>query len=237
VTDSYLLFLYPFLLDVPGYRVRATNLPDAERDRNLEMLRYISEQTVAHGLDFQLGIWMHGYELIKSPDARYVIEGLTPDTHAAYLGLLRFQDDGPFVAPPRALRVLQGVKYCPKAHQRRCPFVKIDAPLQELFGLFELPLALQVDAEMKVRRRIVWKARNRLTEESFTILDNPAPEIHPAKSCQRFSARLDTHDLAPAFLGLGEPASTFQFVGFVPQVSAAGRRHPLHRRLRSCFAR
>ena len=84
VTDSYLLFLYPFLLDVPGYRVRATNLPDSERDRNLETLRYISEQTVAHGLDFQLGVWMHGYELLKSPDARYVIEGLTPETHAAY---------------------------------------------------------------------------------------------------------------------------------------------------------
>ena len=46
VADSYLLFLYPFLLAVPGYNVRATNLPDAERDRNLETLRYISEQTV-----------------------------------------------------------------------------------------------------------------------------------------------------------------------------------------------
>ena len=47
VTDAYLLFAYPFLLDVPGYKVRAVNLPDAERDRNLEMLRYISEQTAA----------------------------------------------------------------------------------------------------------------------------------------------------------------------------------------------
>jgi hypothetical protein len=84
VTDSYLLFLYPFLLDVPGYRVRATNLSDAERDRNLELLRFISEQTVAHGLDFQLGVWMHGYELINSPSARYIIDGLTHDTHAAY---------------------------------------------------------------------------------------------------------------------------------------------------------
>jgi hypothetical protein len=46
---------------VPGYDVRATNLPDAERDRNFETLRFIAEQTVARGLDFQLGIWMHGY--------------------------------------------------------------------------------------------------------------------------------------------------------------------------------
>ena len=49
VTDAYLLFAYPFLLDVPGYKVRAVNLPDAERDRNLETLRYISEQTAAPG--------------------------------------------------------------------------------------------------------------------------------------------------------------------------------------------
>ena len=49
VTDAYFLFAYPFLLSVPGYNVRAANLPDAERDRNLEMLKFISEQTVARG--------------------------------------------------------------------------------------------------------------------------------------------------------------------------------------------
>jgi hypothetical protein len=84
VADSYLLFLYPFLVDVPGYDVRVTNLSAAERERNLAMLRFISEQTVARGLEFQLGIWMHGYELMRSPDARYVVEGLTHETHAAY---------------------------------------------------------------------------------------------------------------------------------------------------------
>jgi len=84
VTDSYLLFLYPFLVDVPGYDVRVTNLTPAERERNLQTLRFISEQTVAHGLTFQLGIWMHGYELLNSPQARYRVEGLTPATHAAY---------------------------------------------------------------------------------------------------------------------------------------------------------
>ncbi len=84
VTDSYLLFLYPFLVEVPGYGVRVTNLDAAERDRNLQTLRFISEQTVAHGLTFQLGVWMHGYELANSPQARYRIEGLTADSHAAY---------------------------------------------------------------------------------------------------------------------------------------------------------
>ncbi len=84
VTDSYFLFAYPFLVRVPGYAVRVTSLPDAERDRNLDQLRFISDETAAHGLDFEVGIWMHGYKLTESPGARYVVEGLTPETHAAY---------------------------------------------------------------------------------------------------------------------------------------------------------
>ena len=84
VTDAYFLFPYPFLFSVPGYNVRVPQLTDAERDHNLEMLRFISEQTVARGLDFQLGLWMHGYEWIDSPKANYTIEGLTRETHAAY---------------------------------------------------------------------------------------------------------------------------------------------------------
>ena len=80
----YFLFAYPFLLDVPGYRVRATNLPDEERDRNLDTLRFIARQTVTRGLEFQLGIWMHGYRWPDSPRAQHTIEGLTPETHAAY---------------------------------------------------------------------------------------------------------------------------------------------------------
>jgi hypothetical protein len=84
VTDAYFLFTYPFLLNVPGYNVRVPQLPDAERDHNLEMLRYISEQTVARGLEFHIGLWMHGYEWINSPNANYTIEGLTKETHGAY---------------------------------------------------------------------------------------------------------------------------------------------------------
>jgi hypothetical protein len=84
VTDGYLYFAYPFLVDVPGYRVRVPQLPDEERERNLQMLRFASEETVARGLDFQLGLWTHGYEWFESPDARYAVEGLTPEDHAAY---------------------------------------------------------------------------------------------------------------------------------------------------------
>jgi hypothetical protein len=84
VTDAYFLFAYPFLLSVPGYNVRVPQLPDAERDHNLEMLRFITEQTAARGMEFQLGIWMHGYRWIASPNANYTIEGLTPETHGPY---------------------------------------------------------------------------------------------------------------------------------------------------------
>jgi len=84
VTDAYLLFAYPFLVDVPGYPVRASGLSDAERERNLATLRFIGEETKRRGLHFQLGLWTHGYEWIDSPRPNYTIEGLTAETHAAY---------------------------------------------------------------------------------------------------------------------------------------------------------
>jgi hypothetical protein len=82
--DTYFYFAYPFLLPVPGYNVRAVPLPDAERDRNLAMLKFISDETARRGLHFQLGIWTHAYQWTKSPDANYTIEGLTPETQAPY---------------------------------------------------------------------------------------------------------------------------------------------------------
>jgi hypothetical protein len=82
--DTYFYFAYPFFIAVPGYNVRATNLADAERDRNLEMLRFISDEAAARGLQFQLGVWTHAYRWINSPNANHVIEGLTPETQAPY---------------------------------------------------------------------------------------------------------------------------------------------------------
>ena len=84
ILDSYFYFPYPFLLAVPGYDVKAVGLDDADRDRNLAMLLWISEQVVARGLDFQLALWTHAHEFIDSPDVNYPISGLTPQTHAAY---------------------------------------------------------------------------------------------------------------------------------------------------------
>ncbi|MBI5305468.1 MAG: hypothetical protein HY868_25290 [Chloroflexi bacterium] len=84
VLDAYFLFAYPFLVDVPGYHVRAVGLPDAERDRNLATLRFISDAAAARGLHFQLGLWMHAYDWVDSPQANYTIAGLTPENNAAY---------------------------------------------------------------------------------------------------------------------------------------------------------
>ncbi|MFZ0454189.1 MAG: hypothetical protein WAM24_10580 [Ignavibacteriaceae bacterium] len=84
ITDAYFLFAYPFFLSVPGYNVKVPELPDSERDKNLEMLKFISDETVARGIQFQLGIWMHGYKWINSPNANYTIEGLTHETQGPY---------------------------------------------------------------------------------------------------------------------------------------------------------
>ncbi len=98
VTSDYLHFPYPYLVDVPGYDVRVAQLaaPDgkvltapvalsaAEREKNLQALQFIAAQTAARGLHFQLGIWTHAYQWTDSPRAYHRIEGLTPQTHAAY---------------------------------------------------------------------------------------------------------------------------------------------------------
>jgi hypothetical protein len=84
LVDTYLYFAYPFLLDVPGYNVRATKLSDTERDKNLEMLRFVSDEATLRGLDFQLGLWTHAYEWTDSPGVNHTITGLTPQTHGPY---------------------------------------------------------------------------------------------------------------------------------------------------------
>ena len=82
--DTYFYFPYPFLLAVPGYDVHASGLADAERDRNLASLRFISDEAVARGLHFQLGLWTHAFEWKDSPNVNYTILGLTSETHAPY---------------------------------------------------------------------------------------------------------------------------------------------------------
>jgi hypothetical protein len=82
--DTYFYFAYPFLLSVPGYDVRAVPLPDAERDLNLAMLKFISDEAARRGLQFQLGIWTHTFQWTNSPNVNYTISGLTPETLPRY---------------------------------------------------------------------------------------------------------------------------------------------------------
>ena len=99
VTDDYLHLPYPYLFDVPGHDgVRVVQLADPEgkalpapvplskeeQAKNFEMLRFIAAETGARGLHFQLGIWTHAYKWTDSPHAYHDIQGLTPETHAAY---------------------------------------------------------------------------------------------------------------------------------------------------------
>jgi hypothetical protein len=96
VTGDYFHFPYPYLVEVPGYDVRVVRLTNEageqnpppftaeEREKNLQALRFIAAETKARGLEFQLGIWTHAYAWTDSPHAHHRIEGLTPETHAAY---------------------------------------------------------------------------------------------------------------------------------------------------------
>lgn len=84
VRDSYFYFPYPFLVKVPGYEVTVQGLPEEERERNLVMLRWISEAATARGLHFQLALWTQAYRFIDSPGVNYTVTGLTPASHAAY---------------------------------------------------------------------------------------------------------------------------------------------------------
>ena len=85
VLDTYFCFVYPFLLSVPGYDVKADGLPDAERDKNLEMIRYIGRQCKLRGLEFRLGLWNHAYDYGSgNTNKKYAIQGLNASNHAQY---------------------------------------------------------------------------------------------------------------------------------------------------------
>ncbi len=85
VVDNELYFLYPFILDVPGYAVAVDGLTAEQRATNLASIRYVAAAAAARGLEFGLGLWNHAYRLEpEEPTERWLISGLTPDNHAAY---------------------------------------------------------------------------------------------------------------------------------------------------------
>ena len=86
VTGDYLHFPYPYLVQLPGYEQVHVEpaLAPGERERNLDTLKFIAAETARRGMEFQLGIWTHAYAWTDSPRSDHHIEGLTPETHAAY---------------------------------------------------------------------------------------------------------------------------------------------------------
>jgi hypothetical protein len=84
VTDSYFHFAYPFLVAVPGYDTRVEGLSEGEREQNLAMLCWISEQAALRGLHFHLGLWTHNHEFHNSPEVSHPVVGLSADRLAPY---------------------------------------------------------------------------------------------------------------------------------------------------------
>ena len=89
LTDTYTFFMYPFFLDVPGYKVRAIAkngqpLSAEEMKKNLDTLKFVSDQCALRGLKFTVGLWTHNYRWPTSPNATYTIEGLDEKTQAPY---------------------------------------------------------------------------------------------------------------------------------------------------------
>lgn len=72
---------YPFWLALDEFpEVRVPGLADLERQRHLEMLRFISETAAEYGIEFTLGIWQHNVQPGQTP----TVVGLTPRNIGPY---------------------------------------------------------------------------------------------------------------------------------------------------------
>ncbi len=84
IRDVYLKCPYPFLVSVPGHDVHVAGLADDEREKNLEMLRFIGREAAKRGLDFQLGLWTQRYDFDTADKASHRIEGVDAATFPQY---------------------------------------------------------------------------------------------------------------------------------------------------------
>lgn len=87
---DYLAPPYPFWIELPEFpTIRAKNLSPAQRNKNLEMLQYISQGCVSRGIDFTLGVWEHNAWSHDIPDGGEpamtpMTEGLTNENIGPY---------------------------------------------------------------------------------------------------------------------------------------------------------
>lgn len=78
---NYLAPPYPFWVEVDQFpQIQAGGLSTQQRDRNLQMLRFISQTANDYGIDFTLGIWEHNIPPGMTP----TVTGLTPDNIGPY---------------------------------------------------------------------------------------------------------------------------------------------------------
>jgi len=82
---DYLAPPYPFWIDLPEFpTIRGKNLTAEQREKNLEMLRYIAQGCVSRGIDFTLGVWEHNIQEYRRPPMIPMTEGLTNDNIGPY---------------------------------------------------------------------------------------------------------------------------------------------------------
>ena len=83
IKDVYFYLAYPFLVKPQGYEVYAEGINKQHRDKNLKMLKFISDEASKRGLDFQLAIWTQRYDFNNVPNANYQIKNI-PKNYAEY---------------------------------------------------------------------------------------------------------------------------------------------------------
>jgi len=82
---DYLAPPYPFWVDVPEFPgIRARKLSAEQRQKNLEMLQFISQDAADHGIDFTLGVWEHNIQSYRKPPMVPMTEGLTRENIGPY---------------------------------------------------------------------------------------------------------------------------------------------------------
>jgi hypothetical protein len=88
---NYLAPPYPFWLDLPDFpEIRVPGLSAEDRQRNLEMLQYISQCAADHGIDFTLGVWEHNIQTNMKPTVEGITrENIGPYSRAALAQILR----------------------------------------------------------------------------------------------------------------------------------------------------
>ncbi|MBY3307788.1 hypothetical protein HFO04_34295 [Rhizobium laguerreae] len=84
LSDVYLHFAYPFLVELPQYPIRVEGLSDLERRQNLEALKFVGREAARRGIQFQLGLWTERYDFDDVPHTSHQIRGVSDENHRLY---------------------------------------------------------------------------------------------------------------------------------------------------------